>query len=59
MVVTATVEVRIYQQGQYGQAFTLGDNYSLEINTLSEAAAILVRLHELCDEVLSQQRKRK
>lgn len=59
MIVQCTVEVRITQQGMYGQSFNLGENYTLELNTLSDAAQILVRLHELCEQLLKQDRKQK
>ncbi len=42
------------QQGVFGNAFTLGDSYSLEVNTLSEMAQILVMLHEACAQVARQ-----
>lgn len=48
------IEVRMYQQGSYGNAFTLADNYELELSTLSQAAGILVKLHEACLEVAKQ-----
>ena len=54
MKTQVTVEVRIAQQGSYGNAFTLGDTYMIELNTLSEMAQILVKLHEACDEVARQ-----
>jgi len=50
------VQVRINQAGMYGQGLTLGENYHLELNTLSDAAMILVRLHELCETLLKQSR---
>ncbi len=49
-----TVEVRINQAGVYPGALTLGDSYNLELHTLSDAAMILVRLHELCETLLKQ-----
>lgn len=46
-----TIEVRINQQGTYVNAFTFGDHYQLDLNTLSEMAQILVKLHQACEEV--------
>ncbi len=39
------------QEGNYGQQFTLADRYQLDMNTLSEMAALLVKLHESCVQV--------
>lgn len=57
MTFQLTVEVRINQQGDYGHGLTLGDAYTLELHTLTDAAMILVRVHELCQTLLKQSRK--
>jgi len=46
------VRARVSQAGNYGNALYLGgDSYTLEMNTLTEAAAILVKFLELADEL--------
>lgn len=54
MKVNMTIEVRIFQQGSYGNAFTLGDTYQLDLSRLSEMAEVLVKLHEACEAVAKQ-----
>jgi hypothetical protein len=56
MKVQLTIEVRINQEGNYGNSLHLGDTYQLELNTLSQAADILVKLHEACEVVAQQAR---
>ena len=51
------IEVRINQQGNYGNALTLGDSYNLEVSSLTDMAIILVKLHEACEAVAKQAHK--
>ena len=48
------VEVRINKVGEYSSALNLGETVQCELNTLSDAAMVLVRLHELFNELLSK-----
>ena len=48
MKVQMTVEIRMFQQGSYGNGMTLGDTYIIEVNTLGEVAQVLVKVHEAC-----------
>ncbi len=49
-----TVEVRIMQEGSYGNAFTLSDNYKIDLSSLHQFAEVLVKFHELADLVIKQ-----
>jgi hypothetical protein len=48
------IDVRMLQQGNYNNGLHLGDSYSLELNTLSDAAEILVKFHELANALLAK-----
>lgn len=51
-----SIDVRMMQQGNYGNGLNLGDNFILELNTLSEAAEILVKFHELTQVLMAKQK---
>ena len=50
-----TIDVRMTQEGHYNNGLHLGDNYMLELHTLSDAAEILVKFHDLANSLLSKQ----
>ena len=49
-----TIEVRVNQQGSYGNAFTLGDTYVVELASLNDFAAVLVKLHEAFEQIVDR-----
>jgi len=49
-----TIEVRVNQQGSYGNAFTLGDTFVVELGSLQDFAAVLVKLHEAFQQIVAR-----
>jgi hypothetical protein len=49
-----TIEVRISQQGSYGNQFTLADSYVVELDSLGQFADVLVKIHETMLVILKQ-----